>query len=82
MTRGAWWATIHGVAKSRTCLSVQIHIYTQASFLEWRLMKDVREAWAKAAPTRFLSLVLGQSLPLPPSFQVTDVIALKGLRDL
>ena len=21
MDRGAWWATVHGVAKSRTCLS-------------------------------------------------------------
>ena len=39
--RGAWWATVHGLAKSRTRLSVQTHTLTTA-------VKIVRE---KAIPT-------------------------------
>ena len=29
MDRGAWWATVHGLAKSRTQLSDFTHTYTQ-----------------------------------------------------
>ena len=31
MNRGAWWATVHGVTKSQTCLSDYVHtcIHTQ-----------------------------------------------------
>ena len=36
-------------SQSQTRLSIQTHIYTQASFLEWRLMKEVREAWAQGS---------------------------------
>ena len=25
MDRGAWWATVHGVTRSRTCLSTHTH---------------------------------------------------------
>ena len=25
MDRGAWWATVHGVTKSQTCLSIHTH---------------------------------------------------------
>ena len=28
MDRGAWWATVHGVAKSQTQLSVHTHTHT------------------------------------------------------
>ena len=42
--RGAWQAAVHGAAKSRTRLSIQNLIYTQASCLEWRLMQEVWEA--------------------------------------
>ena len=31
MDRGAWWATVHGVAKSRTWLSAHSHIYCLVS---------------------------------------------------
>ena len=36
MDRGAWWATVHGVAKSRTQLSDQVHthVYTSLSFIQ------------------------------------------------
>ena len=27
MDRGAWWATVHGIAKSRTCLSNPAHTH-------------------------------------------------------
>ena len=30
MDRGAWWATVHGVAKCRTLLSNQVHAYIQS----------------------------------------------------
>ena len=29
MDRGAWWATVHGVAESQTQLSTQIYIWPQ-----------------------------------------------------
>ena len=35
MDRGAWWATVHGVIKSRTQLNEQIH--TQARGYETRI---------------------------------------------
>ena len=28
MDRGAWWATVHGVAKSQTLLSTHTHTHT------------------------------------------------------
>ena len=31
MDRGAWWATVHGVTKSRTGLWAHVHTHTQAS---------------------------------------------------
>ena len=31
LDRGVWWATVHGVAKSRTCLSNLAHIITPGS---------------------------------------------------
>ena len=31
MDRGAWWATVHGVAKSWTQLSTDTHTHTHAS---------------------------------------------------
>ena len=33
MDRGAWWATVHGVAKSRTQLSDFTLLFT---FMQWR----------------------------------------------
>ena len=33
MNRGAWWAAVHGVAKSRTQLSDLLSIFT---FMHWR----------------------------------------------
>ena len=33
MDRGAWWATVHGVAKSRTWLSDSLSLFT---FMRWR----------------------------------------------
>ena len=27
MDRGAWWATVHGVAKSQTQLRMHVHMY-------------------------------------------------------
>ena len=33
MHRGAWWATVHRVAKSSTCLSTHIHPASRTSFM-------------------------------------------------
>ena len=38
MDGGAWWATVHGVAKSRTRLSHFTHTYTQCIYTESRKM--------------------------------------------
>ena len=32
MDRGAWWATVHGVAKSQTRMSIKLGIYFHAPF--------------------------------------------------
>ena len=41
MDRGAWWVTVHGVAKSRTRLkSLNMHTYTQRSGWDGRLQMD------------------------------------------
>ena len=39
MDRGAWWATIHGVAKSRTTLSVHMCVRTHThTYLQiWKM---------------------------------------------
>ena len=54
MDRGAWWAVVHGVARSRTRLSdftFTFHFYalekemaTHSSVLAWRI-PGTREAW-------------------------------------
>ena len=33
MDRGAWWAAVHGVAKSRTRLATSLSLFT---FMPWR----------------------------------------------
>ena len=33
MNRGAWWVTVHGVAKSQTCLSAHTHTHTHTHTL-------------------------------------------------
>ena len=33
MDRGAWWTTVHGVAKSQTGLSTHIHIICYLAYL-------------------------------------------------
>ena len=37
MDRGAWWATVHGVAKDRTRLSDQAHSYSHLYIWDLRL---------------------------------------------
>ena len=43
MDRGAWWAAVHRVAQSRTCLkrlsmhALEKEMETQSSFLAWRI---------------------------------------------
>ena len=54
MDGGAWWAAVHGVAKSRTRLSgftftfhfhaLEKEMATQAGVLAWRIPRD-GEAW-------------------------------------
>ena len=40
MDRGTWWATVHGVAKSRTPLSEHTQIHTvKAGLSEWLFEK-------------------------------------------
>ena len=48
MNRGAWWATVHGVAKSWTWLSMHTHIIYN-NFLSKNLFKKQRRLnqWAK-----------------------------------
>ena len=41
--RGAWWATVHGVAKSRTQLSTHTHTHTY-TIRPWR-SKDANDCW-------------------------------------
>ena len=36
MDRGAWWATVHGVAKRQTCLSDRTHTHTRTHITESR----------------------------------------------
>ena len=43
MDRGAWWAAVHGVAKSQTRLRV-FHCY----FPEMKLVPQGRGVWARA----------------------------------
>ena len=40
MGKGGWWATVHGVTKSRTQLSTHTHtsIKVKAFFLKWSLV--------------------------------------------
>ena len=47
MDRGAWWATVHGVAKSRTRLSD----FTSLHFTSWN-KADLRLRWPHAAQNR------------------------------
>jgi len=42
MDRGAWWATVHGVTKSRTRLSAHTHIYVWFSTIEYKACLDAR----------------------------------------
>ena len=56
MDRGAWWAAVHGVAKSRTGLSdftfyfhfhaVEKEMATHASVLSWRILENPRDGGA------------------------------------
>ena len=36
MDRGAWWATVHGVAKRQTCLSDRTHTHTRTHITDSR----------------------------------------------
>ena len=42
MDRGAWWATVHGVAKSQTRLSNSAHMYV--------FQKETNYAWTMVDP--------------------------------
>ena len=71
MDRGAWWAIVHGVAKSQTWLSDQ-HTHTQSlrevsllhskclfglkQGLQWRLWLETHNFWEEG--TALLSLIL------------------------
>ena len=59
MDRGAWWATVHGVAKSRTRLSDSYYYYK-------RLRTSLMAQLVKNAPAMQETLVqfLGQEDPL------------------
>ena len=39
MNRGAWWATVHGVAKSQTWLSTTV-VLLRCMSLWWRVLRD------------------------------------------
>ena len=49
MDRGAWWATVHGVAKSWTQLSTCVHTHTHTHSMAYRLgilLQIVCPLWA------------------------------------
>ena len=56
MDRGAWWATVHGVAKSQTRLSdftftshfsaLEKEMATHSCVLAWRIPRDKGAWWA------------------------------------
>ena len=65
MDRGAWWATLHRVAKSRTLLkrlSMHMHIYMlRSGTSECDLMWDQGHSICPLAKTRLLLWALIQS---------------------
>ena len=43
MDRGAWWATVLGVVKSRTQLSTHTHTHTHTLHLQSVILSEVRQ---------------------------------------
>ena len=64
---GTWWATVHGVAKSRTQLSNFTHFTQQASLVA-QMVKYLTAMWE----TRVQSL--GRKYPLEEKWQPTPVL--------
>ena len=66
MDRGAWWATVHGVAKSQTRLSDQ----TAANEVTTTLVQPGLEPWQSASQQVVLTTPQGRPAPLlgrPPA---------------
>ena len=81
MDRGAWWATVHGVAKSRTQLS-NLHLVTRVSPWEpalylcsARSQEYIHWSWFLLLKIPFPSRLLLISLSFPGSFP--KVLALR-----
>ena len=84
MDRGAWWATIHGVAKSRTRLSdfcvcvLNIFWHCLSLGLEWKLEWEVK--WALGSITR-KKVSGGDGIPVQ-LFQILKDDAVKVLHSI
>ena len=65
MDRGAWWATVHGVAKSRTQLSTHTHFRSQYLASSWVSCLDPEVLHSRHhSPCLCSFAALGRKFPL------------------
>ena len=79
MNRGAWWATVHGVANSRTRLSTHTHFRSQYLASSWVSCLNPEVLHSRHHPPSLCSCAaLGKKFPLHSRHHSTSVIPKGG----